>query len=80
MSCEAIIINTKAKEYEKRDKTKGVQYTISIDADGECGTLNTTEEIYKQGLKKYKPCNLVMEYGEYNGRPYIRVVSAMPIE
>lgn len=71
----AIIINAKSEEYEKKDKTKGVMYKVSFDCDGECGTMNATEDVVKvlDGYK-YKPADMVAEYNDQYGS--IRIVSA----
>lgn len=42
-------------------------YQISIDQDGEAGTLPLSEECYKNiapTFKKYNPCSLVCEYND----------------
>lgn len=59
----AFVINTKTTEYERKDKTKGIMYQISFDQDGECGTVNCTEEVTKS-VARLKDYELTAEYND----------------
>ena len=53
------------KENEGKEGRKF--YQISIDQDGEAGTLPITEEVYnnsKSTFKRYAPCTLTCEYND----------------
>ena len=61
LSCIALSL----KENVTKDDRKF--YQISIDQDGEAGTLPISEEAYKMNsstFKKYSPCTLVCEYND----------------
>lgn len=61
MSCVALSL----KENEGKEGRKF--YQISIDQDGEAGTLPITEEVYlnaKGVFKKYAPATLTCEYND----------------
>lgn len=68
MSC----IGLSLKETEGKN---GKFYQISIDQDGEAGSLPMTEEAYKiiaPVFKKYNPCSLTCEYNDQY--KYLRVI------
>lgn len=61
LNCIALSI----KENEGKEGRK--YYQISIDQDGEAGTISMTEEAYlniKGVFKKYTPCSLTCEYND----------------
>lgn len=73
----ALVINAKSTEYAKKDGTKGLLHSISFDQNGECGTVNCTEEVVKSALSnRLKDC--VLE-GEYNDQyRNFRILSLKP--
>lgn len=61
------------KETDGKDGKKF--YQLSIDQDGEAGTLPITEEVYKNNsatFKKYSPVSLTLEYNDQY--KYLRVI------
>ena len=66
-------IGLSMKETDGKDGKKF--YQLSIDQDGEAGTLPITEEVYKNNsptFKKYSPVTLTVEYNDQY--KYLRVI------
>lgn len=66
-------IGLSMKETDGKDGKKF--YQMSIDQDGEAGTLPITEEVYKSNsatFKKYSPVSLTLEYNDQY--KYLRVI------
>ena len=60
-----VAIGLSLKEVEGREGRK--YYQISIDQDGEAGSMAITEQAYldnKGIFKKYSPCTLTCEYND----------------
>lgn len=71
MSLNAIGLSM--KETDGKDGKKF--YQMSIDQDGEAGTLPITEEVYKNNsatFKRYSPVSLIVEYNDQY--KYLRVI------
>ena len=52
---------------EEKGKDGNSFYKISIDQDGECGTLSISEDAYKlveKTFRKYSPVTLTVEYND----------------
>ena len=73
-----VIINAVALSLkEDQGKDGGKFYKISIDQDGEAGTLSISEEAYKSlqpSFLKYKPITLTAEFNDQYKS--LRVISA----
>lgn len=52
---------------EEKGKDGNSFYKISVDQDGECGTLSMSEDAYKlveKTFRKYSPVTLTVEYND----------------
>lgn len=59
----AVALNIK----EEKGKDGNSFYKISLDQDGECGTLPMSVDAYKlveKSFRKYSPCTLTVEYND----------------
>ncbi len=63
---KAVYINSKKEDYETKDGRKGSTYYVSIDQNGECGTLRTNEDVFSilQNMSKYKEVEFVTEFND----------------
>lgn len=63
---KAIYINSKKEDYETKDGKKGSTYHVSIDQDGECGTIRTNENVFNalKDMQKYKEVEFMTEFND----------------
>lgn len=71
----AVALSVKENEFE-RDGNKNKYYQVSLDQDGECGTLSCTEDCFAKGIEKYKPYVFTCQFDSNNNR--LRVMSMQP--
>lgn len=71
----AVALSVKENEFE-RDGNVNKYYQVSLDQDGECGTLSCTDEVFAKGIEKYKPYVFNCQFDSNNNR--LRVVGMTP--
>lgn len=50
-------------------------YQISLDQDGECGSMSCSEDVYRNGIEKYKPYVFNAVFNDQYNRMSIQSVS-----
>lgn len=64
---EAVYINAKKEDYvSKKDGKQGSSYYVSVDQDGNCGTLRCNEETYNDLMEmpRYQEVVFITEYND----------------
>lgn len=77
---KAVYINSKKEDYETKDGRKGNTYHVSIDQNGECGTLRTNENVFNilQNMPKYKEVEFVTEFNDQSKFFPYNIVKVIP--